>query len=87
MHTVDLLTQAIQLAQHLGYTVRQEWLFGSAGGGCTLKGRRLLFLDLTLGAADQLDLVISTLRRENFPPDMVIPPALRAILERSETTV
>ena len=80
MHTVDLLNQALELAQRLGYTVRQEWLGGSVGGGCLLKGRRLMFLDLALGPADQLDQVLAALRREQLPPDLAMSPALRAVL-------
>ena len=85
MHTVDLLTQAIELAQRLGYTVRQEWLGGSAGGGCMVKGRRLLFLDVALGPADQLDQVLAALRREHLPADLAMSPALRAMLGLRKT--
>ena len=46
MHTVEMLEQALDLAARLGYTIRQEWLAGSGGGGCELKGRKLFFLDL-----------------------------------------
>lgn len=80
MHTVDLLTQAVELAQRLGYTVRQEWLGGSAGGGCILKGRRFLFLDVAQGPADQLDQVLTALRREHLPADLAMSPALKALL-------
>jgi len=58
MHTVETLEQALDLAARLGYTVRQEWLAGSGGGGCELKGRKLFFLDLDLGPAEQLEQVL-----------------------------
>ena len=49
MHTVEALEQALDLAQRLGYEVRQEWLGGNGGGGCELNGQKVLFLDLALG--------------------------------------
>ena len=35
MHTVDLLEEALGLVERVGYRVRQEWLDGGGGGGCT----------------------------------------------------
>jgi hypothetical protein len=64
MHTVDLLEEAIALAENVGYQVRQEWLGGSGGGRCEVKGRKCLFLDLAVGPRDQLDVVIEALRVE-----------------------
>jgi hypothetical protein len=73
MHTVELLAEALNLAGRLGYEVRQEWLGGNGGGACELKGRKVLFLDLALGPADQFDLVLSALRRE--PDALRLPMA------------
>ena len=64
MHTVELLEEAIALAEKVGYQVRQEWLGGSGGGRCEGKGRKWLFLDLAVGPRDQLDVVIEALRLE-----------------------
>ena len=33
MHTVVLLAHALNLAERLGYVIRQEWLDGNGGGG------------------------------------------------------
>ncbi|MGQ9575357.1 MAG: hypothetical protein ACUVUC_08565 [Thermoguttaceae bacterium] len=66
MHTVELLQEALHAAQRLGYQVRHEWLGGSGGGACEIKGRKCLFLDLALGPDDQLQQVLDSLRRE--PP-------------------
>jgi len=81
MHTVKLLRQAIDLAERLGYTVRHDWLGGSGGGGCEIKGQKVLFLDLALGPLDQLDLVIDTLRREPEAAKLPKPHQLRRLLE------
>ena len=82
MHTVEMLEQAIDLAVRLGYTVRQEWLAGSGGGGCELNGRKLLFLDLDLGPDEQLDQVVATLRREADTFTLPMPHELRQWLKR-----
>ncbi len=64
MHTVEALQAAIRLAEKAGYQVRHEWLGGNGGGGCELKGRKLLLVDLALGPEDQLGIVLDTLRRD-----------------------
>ena len=81
MHTVEMLEQALDLAARLGYTVRQEWLAGSGGGGCELKGRKLLFLDLDLGPDEQLEQVVDALRREPDAPTLPMPHELRDLLK------
>lgn len=65
MHTVELLEEAIRAAGALGYAVRQEWLGGVGGGGCEIKGRKHLFIDLSLSVPDQLQIVLDALRRED----------------------
>jgi hypothetical protein len=80
MHTVDLLDEALALAERLGYRVRNEWLGGSGGGGCEICGRRWIFLDLALGPADQLEQVLATLRREPSVATLPMPQPLRDCL-------
>ena len=80
MHTVELLQEAIALAQRVGYQMRQEWLGGSGGGGCEIKGKKWIFLDLALGPADQLEQVLETLRREPSLLALPMPYQLRDLL-------
>ncbi len=80
MHTVELLEHALDLTKRLGYKIRQEWLGGEGGGGCELGGRKLLFLDLALGPADQLDQVIETLRHEPDAVNLPMPHELRKLI-------
>ena len=80
MHTVELLEAALDLAVRAGYQVRQEWLGGSGGGGCKLKGRKLLFLDLALGPIDQLEAVLESLRHDPDAVPLAMPHALRELL-------
>ena len=81
MHTVEILEQALDVATRLGYTVRQEWLAGGGGGGCELKGRKLLFLDLDLDPVEQLEQVVDALRREPDALALPMPPELGELLK------
>ena len=80
MHTVEILGYCLDLARRLDYEIRQEWLAGNGGGGCILRGRKILFLDLALGPADQLDQVLDTLRREPEAHRLPMPQAVRDLL-------
>lgn len=81
MHTVELLEEAIRLAERVGYRVRQEWLGGSGGGGCEIKGRRWLFLDLAVGPLEQFEQVVDTLRREPEASSLPMSHQLREFLQ------
>jgi hypothetical protein len=80
MHTVVLLSHALNLAERLGYSVRQEWIDGNGGGGCTLRGRKLIFIDLAAPPEDQLEIVVGVLRGAAGVADQEMPPELRAAL-------
>jgi hypothetical protein len=81
MHTVEMLELALDLLARLGYSVRQEWLAGSGGGGCELKSRKLFFLDLDLVPHEQLEQVLETLRREPDAVNLPMPHELRDLLK------
>jgi hypothetical protein len=81
MHTVELLEQALDLAQRLGYQVREEWIGGCGGGGCEVHGRKLLFLDLASGPEDQLDQVVDALRSEPEAAGFPMPQKLRELVK------
>ena len=85
MHTIQLLEQALDLATRMGYTVRQEWLAGSGGGGCELKGRKIFFLDLDLAADEQFEQVMETLRGESGAAKFPMPHQLRERLALRKT--
>jgi hypothetical protein len=81
MHTVEILEEAIDLAERLGYVVRHEWLGGNGGGGCEVAGQKMLFLDLTQGPTDKLDQVVDTLRREPAAMSLPMPHQLQDVLK------
>lgn len=80
MHTVDLLERALALAERLGYRVRQEWLGGSGGGGCEIRGQKWLFIDLAVGPEEHLTAVLDTLRSEPQVVAFALEPELRQAL-------
>jgi hypothetical protein len=80
MHTVEILGHCLDLARRLGYEIREDWLGGNGGGGCILRGKRILFLDLALGPSDQLDQVLDTLRHDTEAPQLPMPQAVRDLI-------
>ncbi len=80
MHTVVLIAHALNLAERLGYVIRQEWLEGNGGGGCELRGRKFLFIDLATSPPDQLEMVLDVLRGEPRTAELSMPQELRDIL-------
>jgi hypothetical protein len=80
MHTVELVGEAIRVAEDLGYRIRQEWLGGLGGGTCEIRGRKSLFVDLAWGPAEQLEHLVETLRREPATAGVAMPRELRDLL-------
>lgn len=80
MHTIDLLEECLVAAQRLGYQVRREWLGGVGGGACEFGGRRWIFIDLGLNAAEQLDQAIAALRGDSQVDQLQLSPPLAHLL-------
>jgi hypothetical protein len=80
MHTVELLDEALVIAQRLGFRLRQEWLGGSGGGDCEFNGQKWFFLDLALSPEDQLEQIIAALRSEGGIASMAVSPPLARLL-------
>lgn len=85
MHTVDLLEESLTLVQQTGYLLRQEWLGGSGGGGCEIKGQKWVFLDLALGPIDQLEQVLDALRHEPTAAGLPMSRELAELLRVRKT--
>ena len=83
MHTVEALEQAVATARRLGFNIRMEWLGGSGGGDCEIRGQKWIFIDLALTTSEQLDQVLSALSREADESVLPLPiqPELRALIE------
>lgn len=61
-NSVELLEKAIQCANMHGISVRMEVLDGGTGGYCRFGGKAHIFLDQTLTAAEQLEIVMLALK-------------------------
>ena len=55
LSTVEQMDVLIELANDMGYEVRHEVLGGAGGGRCEIGGRKILFVDLSLGTIEQLE--------------------------------
>jgi hypothetical protein len=77
--TLGLLEESRQLAQDLGYEVREEPLGDLPGGTCVIAGRRSILLNLELPAADRLAVLLGTLAAD---PAVVGQPVSRLLAAR-----
>ena len=80
MHTVEMLEEALELAERIGFRVRQEWLDGRGSGACELKGQQWIFLDLSETAREQLDAVLACLAGAGGTVAASMSPQLRSSL-------
>jgi len=82
MHTLDILDQAVRLAEELGYYIRRDWLDGTSGGLCEIAGKPWIFIDLSLSPLDQLEQILSVLRNDPAMQQRALPDALGAMLPK-----
>lgn len=80
MHTIELLDQALSVADQLGYKIRQEWLGGSGGGACQFSGQKWVFVDLALNAVEQLEQVTEALQADPVIYAVELSPPMRELL-------
>jgi len=64
MHTVELLDEAVEVAERLGFKIHQDWLGGEGTSACWVKGRKWLMIDLAQSYDDQLAEIAFALRGE-----------------------
>ena len=76
MHTIEKLERLKDLAEIAGYTVRQEWLGGVAGGACQFAGRKWIFIDLSLSVIEQLEQVAAALEGDPTASSLWHAPAM-----------
>jgi len=81
MHTVELLEQALATARQMGFLVREEWL-GTGGGGCVLRGRRYLIVDLALNHREQLEQVLAAISEADEQTILQFPAPIRELLDQ-----
>ncbi len=81
MHTVELLEQVLQVAEHLGYGIRHEWLGGQGCNACEFGGRKWLFVDLAVSTPEQLDQISEALKRDPGVHLLNLTPSMQKLLE------
>ena len=59
---VEQLDSTLEAAKQAGFDVRYEYFGGTGGGACEYAGRKVLFVDLALSAAEQLEHVQASLQ-------------------------
>jgi hypothetical protein len=80
MRTLELLDYLIELARRLGFEIREEWLDGTGGGACVIKGQRILFVDQSLSPADRVDQIARSLRGSEELAKIYVLPEAREVL-------
>jgi hypothetical protein len=74
--TLGLLQEALQLAQDLGYRVREEPLGDLPGGPCTVAGAKHVLLNLEHSVANRLDTLLRALAAD---PRLLAEPKSRLL--------
>lgn len=81
MHTIEMLEQVLSVAERLGYGVRHEWLGGQGCSACEFGGRKWLFVDLAVTAAEQLEQAVEALKSDPGVHLLRLDPPLQKLLE------
>ena len=76
MHTVEYYKLARELAEALGYHIREENLGGVGGGACEVAGRKCLFVDIAMTRPEQLEQVLKAVEADPLLSTQSIPTAL-----------
>jgi hypothetical protein len=80
-HPEQLLGEMIELAEQLGIEVRQSSMGGAGGGLATLRGRRILFVDLDAPVEFRLDRAADGLATLGDELETIyVRPALRELI-------
>jgi hypothetical protein len=77
------LDELLAVAEELGIEIRRVSLGGEGGGLCSLRGKRVLFLDLSADAATRYDRTVEAMARLPEMQDRYLSPQLREDLDRA----
>jgi hypothetical protein len=83
MRTIELLDYLVDLARRMGYEIREEWLDGTGGGACELKGKRILFVDQSLPPSERIEQISHSLRGHVDLEKIYVLPEARLLLEEA----
>ena len=77
--------EVLKLCDRLSIDVRREHLGGEGGGLCTVRGQRLLFVDLDADIGTQLAASIRAVSAIPEIQSVYLPQVLRELLDQAET--
>ena len=64
MSTIQKIDHLTAIAEQLGYQIRYDYFGGTGGGTCEFAGKKVLFMDLALTSAEQLERLQDTLVKD-----------------------
>lgn len=82
MDTTAQFDTILEFLERLGIEVRLERLGGTGGGLCTLRGVRIVFVDLDADPATRLESCIRALSALPELETVFVPPAIRESIDR-----
>lgn len=80
MHSIELMDEAIALAQRMGWKIRYECLGEVGGGACEIGRQKWIFIDLALHPLEQCEQVIEALKSDPLLHVVDVPGSLSAEL-------
>ena len=83
METERLLSELLDLAEQMGIDTRQVAMDGDGGGLCRLRGKWVLFVDISASLVEQVACVAEALGTRSDLQDYYIKPQVREIIENS----
>lgn len=84
---VDTIAQfdaAVELLERWDVDIRREHLGGGGGGLCSLRGRRIVFIDLDADIPTRLEQTLRALAGLPELESAYVTPALRELIEQLE---
>ncbi|MBN1435605.1 MAG: hypothetical protein JW936_00895 [Sedimentisphaerales bacterium] len=82
MEDESLLGQLLDLAERLGIEIRYVALGSGGGGICTIKGKRVLFVDNSADLVERVAVTAEALAEEVALDEVYVLPEVRVVLER-----
>lgn len=82
MDAANQLRTVLDLFDRLEIEIRQEHLGGAGGSVCTLRKRRVLFVDLDADLATRVEHCIAALAELPEAASLYMPPEIREQVER-----
>lgn len=78
------LGQLLEAAEQIGIDVRTAPMGGEGGGLCELRGRKVLFVDITADVATRYDRTVEALASLPELEQLYLPPEVRQDLDRTK---